>query len=67
MTYSPQLILNFNQDLAFPELKVALHPDVEKELKNKHTLENVLWETNMIRLNNNMHYSDSGSESSGLI
>lgn len=56
MTYSPQLILHFNADIALPELKITLPPEVYNRMENKNTLDNVLWETNMIRIDNNQKF-----------
>lgn len=46
MTYSPQFIAIFN--LSLPPLSVSLHPKSLQKLKNRHVLENTLWETNTI-------------------
>jgi hypothetical protein len=47
MTYSPQVLLHFNPHL--PQLKVSMHPDDHASLPNRHTLDNVLWETRLMR------------------
>jgi hypothetical protein len=48
MTYSPQLILHFNQNQKLPELHISMSETSWNKLENKHTLENVLWETNLM-------------------
>jgi hypothetical protein len=55
MTYSPQLILYFNTGADLPLLKISMNQADWENLDNKYTVENVLWETNLIHNFNNKH------------
>jgi hypothetical protein len=47
MTFSPTLILYFNRQ-RLPELVISIDENQWSKLKNKHTIENVLWEAKVL-------------------
>ena len=47
MTFSPQMILFFNINM--PELKISVSPSEWLKIENRYTIENALWETNVMR------------------
>ena len=49
MTYSPQLLMTLNAQ-TLPEFTVSIDPADWKTLKNKHTIVNTLFETNVIKM-----------------